>query len=481
MKNTTLPLGPFFRIVTRPHSAAARNWLLAVIASLIFPSAQAALYLLEPFDYPPGPLTTATPWSTNGTLVETIPTQLIVAGDLAYPPLDQPTTVNSASLQWSSNVKGERAIPGGPYGGPLSGQSIYCSFMLYKGTTNFSTANLPIVGMCNDNVGTLNSANTTIGGAVLNILGTNDNGNSMYLLGIKLGGGVNGAVYPPSGKDYLPGNTNTGTFGQTNLVVMRYTFSSAGSDTVALWVNPDSSSFGGNEPAATADDVAATNSSGFTAGAASDLGFFQIRGGSGGSAGVLQMDNVRIGSTWADVTPTCVTAGITSEPVNYPVSPGQTATFSLVATGQKPTYQWQTNKSNAGWINIPAATNASYTTVPEVLGDNGLQFRGIVNVACDNSSVTSSVATLTVESCVPAATTDPTNLTVGAGFSGTFAVSPVGTAPTFQWQTNLNNAGWLNITQATNATYTTRPEVVGDNGLQESPATLLPPPRRWPL
>src|SRR5258707_740352 len=131
--------------------SATRKCLLAATVFLLFHSAHATLYLLEPFDYPPGPLTNAIPWSTNGTLAETIPTQGIVAGDLAYPPLDQPTTVNSACLQWSSNVKGERAIPGGPYGGPGSGQSIYCSFMFVKTTTNMSTANLPIVGMVSDN------------------------------------------------------------------------------------------------------------------------------------------------------------------------------------------------------------------------------------------------------------------------------------------------------------------------------------------
>ena len=450
-------------------STAAKALLLIAINLFLLQNARATLYLLEPYDNTPGgSLTNAIPWSTNGTLGEVngSQTQGIVAGDLSYFPIDDPTTVNSACLQWSSNVKGERIIPRHPHGGPGSGQSIYCSFMFVKTTTNEDGANLPIVGMVTDNVGTLNSANTTIGGPVLNITSASGSG-GLYQLGIKMGGGVAGAVYPPGGQTYTPGNTNgTVTFGQTNLVVMKYTFASAGSDTVALWVNPSSSSFGGSEPAATMNDVAATNASGFTSGAASGLGYFQIRGGSGTAAGVLQMDNVRIGSTWADVTPTCVTAGITSNPNNYAVSPGASAHFNVVATGQNPTYQWQTNKTGT-WINIAGATSANYTTVPEVLADNNLQFRCIVNVACDSSSVTSTAATLTVETCVPANASNPTNQTVGAGFSATFAVNPFGsTSPTFQWQTNLNSAGWVNITGATASNYVTRPEVVGDDQLQ---------------
>ena len=443
---------------------SSSKWLLLGAASLLFfQSARATLFLSEPFDYPPGTaLTNCAPWSTNSTPdASGIASQMIVPGDFTYSPLTQPTTVNSARLQWTTNTKGERAIPGGPYGGPGSGASIYCSFMFYKATTNFSTANLPILGICNNNSGTINSATTVIGGPVLNIVSS---AGGAYQLGIKIGGGVTGAVYPPSGQTYASGETNAGTFGTTNFIVMKYTFASSGPDTVALWVNPDPSSFGGNEPAATANDVAATNSSGFTAGAITGLGFFQIRGGSATSTGVLQMDNVNIGSTWADVTPTCATASST-DPTPQSVSPGQTATFSVNAgNSSNPTFQWQTN-NGSGWFNITGATSSSYTTPPEVLTDNGLQFRCIVSVACDNSSVTTAAATLTVTPCVTAGTTNPTNQTVNAGHAATFSVTGSGTSPTYQWQTN-NGGGWFNITGATSSSYTTPPEPVANDGLQ---------------
>src|SRR5580698_10064663 len=115
---------------------AIKSLLLTVAALFLIPSAHATLFLLEPFDYVAGPLTNAIPWSTNGTLLETVPTMTIVPSDLQYPPLNVPNTTNAGLLQWSSNVTGERAISGGPRGDPVNGGTVYCSFMFCKASTN---------------------------------------------------------------------------------------------------------------------------------------------------------------------------------------------------------------------------------------------------------------------------------------------------------------------------------------------------------
>ena len=87
---------------------------------------------------------------------------------------------------------------------------------------------------------------------------------------------------------------------------------------------------------------------------------------------------------------TPVAPGITTQPVNQAVTVGQTATFSVVATGTAPlTYQWQKNS-----VDIPGATSATYTTPATVLGDSGAAFRCIVTNAY--GTATSSAATLTV-------------------------------------------------------------------------------------
>jgi hypothetical protein len=81
---------------------------------------------------------------------------------------------------------------------------------------------------------------------------------------------------------------------------------------------------------------------------------------------------------------------ITVQPTNQIVTAGQTATFSVTATGTAPlNYQWQKNGAN-----IPGATSASYTTPSTTLTDTGANFEAVVSDA--TGSVTSSTATLTV-------------------------------------------------------------------------------------
>jgi hypothetical protein len=255
--------------------ATAGKCLLAALGLLFFQNVQAALYLLEPFDYPPGQqLTNALPWSTNGASGDA--TLQLASGDLAYPPLTDPAPVNHAKLQFSNNVKGIRGIPGSPLGDPSAGGIVYVSFVFYKATTNGTTANAPIVGVNVNATETINQA--AVNGMILYHQQSGGVGN--YHLGIKIGGGTTGMIYPPGTQVYASGNPSTGDIGQTNFIVMKYTFvSGAGNDTVALWVNPDASSFGVAEPAATTNDVAETTVSGATD-ASAGLAYFQTTSGS---------------------------------------------------------------------------------------------------------------------------------------------------------------------------------------------------------
>jgi len=88
-----------------------------------------------------------------------------------------------------------------------------------------------------------------------------------------------------------------------------------------------------------------------------------------------------------DSPPTIVTP-----PANQKVVVGQTATFSITASGTAPlSYKWQKNGAD-----INGATLASYTTPAATAQDNGAQFR----VVASNSAgkATSNPATLTVNS-----------------------------------------------------------------------------------
>jgi len=81
---------------------------------------------------------------------------------------------------------------------------------------------------------------------------------------------------------------------------------------------------------------------------------------------------------------------IQSQPSNQNVIVGQTATFSVTASGTAPLgYQWQ-----KGTAAIPGATSASYTTPATALGDSGSAYSVVVSNSI--GSLTSSSATLTV-------------------------------------------------------------------------------------
>src|SRR5205823_728060 len=96
------------------------------------------------------------------------------------------------------------------------------------------------------------------------------------------------------------------------------------------------------------------------------------------------------GKVAATNNPPHVMPSIATQPANQTVTVGQTATFTVVATGTAPlSYQWQKNGTA-----ISGATSASYTTAATTSSDNGAQF--VVVVSNTAGSVTSNAATLTV-------------------------------------------------------------------------------------
>src|SRR5258708_3646128 len=153
----------------------------------------------------------------------------------------------------------------------------------------------------------------------------------------------------------------------------------------------------------------------------------------------------------APVAPT-----ITTQPANQTVTAGQTATFTVVAGGTAPLgYQWQKNGAN-----IAGATAASYTTPVTTTADSGSTF-GVV-LSNTVGTLTSSAATLTVNAAAvaPTITTQPTNQTVTAGQTATFAVVAGGAAPLgYPWQKD-----GADIAGATAARYNTPGTTTADSG-----------------
>ena len=158
-------------------------------------------------------------------------------------------------------------------------------------------------------------------------------------------------------------------------------------------------------------------------------------------------------ATLTVVAPAAV--AITAQPASRTAAVGQTATFSVVATGSPTlTYQWRKNGAA-----ITGATAASFTTPTLTAGDNGASYTVVVSNPVN--AVTSGAASLTVTAAVaPTITQQPASISVRASDPASFQVAVTGTAPfTFQWRFNGTD-----IFGANSATYTIPQIATGDAG-----------------
>jgi hypothetical protein len=144
-----------------------------------------------------------------------------------------------------------------------------------------------------------------------------------------------------------------------------------------------------------------------------------------------------------------VAPAIIQQPANQTVTAGQSAAFSVTATGTNPlSYQWYMNAAAVG-------TNSStYSISGTTLAQNGAQI--YVNVTDPAATVQSSVVILTVNSAPtpPSISQQPASETVMAGQSASFSVAVTGTSPiTYQWFLNGaptgTNANIFSIPQTT--------------------------------
>jgi hypothetical protein len=133
---------------------------------------------------------------------------------------------------------------------------------------------------------------------------------------------------------------------------------------------------------------------------------------------------------------------ITNQPASQALILGQTAAFTVAASGTAPlNYQWSINGTN-----ISRGTNASLTLTNIQTTNAGSYTVVVTNIA---GSATSSVVTLTVY-VPPTITTQPQSQAVISGQSAAFSVTASGTAPlNYQWSINDTN-----ISRGTNASLT---------------------------
>ncbi len=138
-----------------------------------------------------------------------------------------------------------------------------------------------------------------------------------------------------------------------------------------------------------------------------------------------------------------VAPAILSQPVSRTVYDGTNVSFAVTAVGTAPLgYRWLRDGTN---LALETSPTLAFTNV--TLGESGNYAVAISNVV---GSITSSVATLTVQAVPPFILTQPAGRTVNDGDNVTFTVAAGGTAPlTYAWARNgLALAGATNTSLA---------------------------------
>ncbi|HEY0704093.1 MAG TPA: immunoglobulin domain-containing protein [Candidatus Acidoferrales bacterium] len=166
------------------------------------------------------------------------------------------------------------------------------------------------------------------------------------------------------------------------------------------------------------------------------------------------------GSVTSAVATIAVGSQITSNPASVTVLPTQTATFSVVAQGLSPfTYQWyQIPSGSATGAAIPGANSDTYTTPPVDATYNGAEYYVVVTDSCGTTPLTSTSATLTVNTgnASPTIITQPSGAGTAPGGTATFTVVASGTpALSYQWYViPAGQTTGMLVSGATSASYT---------------------------
>lgn len=140
---------------------------------------------------------------------------------------------------------------------------------------------------------------------------------------------------------------------------------------------------------------------------------------------------------------------IATQPVSFAACVGQSATFSVTASGTGLTYQWQqSTDGGTTYTNLSNATTASISLPNITAAQNANRYRVLISGACSVTATASNSALLTVYS--PATITQqPISVSKCVGNNVTFTATASGTGISYQWQVSTNGGtSFTNITGA---------------------------------
>jgi hypothetical protein len=248
------------------------------IGSFVLAEAGAAEILHEPFNYSNvgGPVSDNTPanWTFGGTGANDLS---VVTGNLSYPGFA--TSIGNSATNGGDGL-GVRRL----FGATTASGDLYFSALF--NLTSFGTAwTSPVAGT---SVGALTEPNNT--GFKVNVVVVKDTagGSGGYLFGLQKGGTGSTVSF----------DTAPHFQGDTILLVGRYSFDDAAADIISLWINPDSSTFGQVSPTTAPTLTASTGTD------STGIDRFNMRQNTAASVPeAMQWDELRVGTTWGDVTP----------------------------------------------------------------------------------------------------------------------------------------------------------------------------------
>jgi len=162
-----------------------------------------------------------------------------------------------------------------------------------------------------------------------------------------------------------------------------------------------------------------------------------------GSAAVSGQDTLKV----------CTLPTIVLQPVNQSlINIGDTAVFTVAASGSSLSYQWQRSPDGTIWSGVSTGTGGTGTTYRLAVAatDNNSRFRCAVSNTCGRDSSTG--ATLTV--CLPPQITgQPHDSNIVVGAAASFSVTGSGTTLAYQWQRSNDGLIWADITNEKSSIY----------------------------
>lgn len=358
-----------------------KKLLALLFCSCVCTALMATPIAFEPFDYSLTPTNLVGhsnldgfTWSLAGPSTPGTNVPFIASGNLSYAGLapSYGNSVQFGGIDGTGNGMAARfSLPS-----LVKTNSLYYSFIMK--VTDITALDTTATGIFwagfNNTAGALGTSPTVVFSRVY----TKTNATGGYQIGIA----KNPAVAADVAYDPNPHNV-----GDVLYIVASYDFVDGlggTMDTSRMWINPSASFFSGTEPTPSLSTSAGNNPT-VANGGLQSFCLFNRRAGE--PHGII-VDQLVIGTTWADVTPTNVPLAITSQPRDQRVVAGGSASFT-VSTFNGGVFQWQHNN-----VDISTGTQRTLTLNSVQAGDAGSYHVKVSNTGA--GPIVSSNAVLTV-------------------------------------------------------------------------------------